>query len=122
LYTALILGYPQRGEKFIVDTDAINIAIGGILSQVKNGMEQVIANYSKAIKKAERNCWVTNRELLAIMKTMKHFHKHLYRKEFQLSADHCAPTWLNSFKNLEGQIPVPPRIFHFRLTSGPEAQ
>jgi hypothetical protein len=34
-----ILAYPQPGERFIVDTDASNIGIGGVLSQVQDGKE-----------------------------------------------------------------------------------
>jgi hypothetical protein len=32
-----ILAYPKPGEKFIVDTDASNFGIGGVLSQVQEG-------------------------------------------------------------------------------------
>jgi hypothetical protein len=46
---------------------------------------------------------VTCRELLAIVKTLEHFHKYLYGQEFQLLTDHSALTWLLSFRNLEAQ-------------------
>jgi hypothetical protein len=49
LCTAPILAYPQPGERFIVDTDASNVGIGGVLSQVQNGQERVIAYYSKTL-------------------------------------------------------------------------
>jgi hypothetical protein len=41
--------------------------------------------------------------LLAIMRTLKHFHNYLYGQDFHLGTDHPALTWLMSFKNLEGQ-------------------
>jgi hypothetical protein len=72
-----ILAYPQPGKRFIVDTDASNIGIGGVLSHVQNGKERVIAYYSKTLNKAERNYCVTQRELLAILRTLEHFHKYL---------------------------------------------
>jgi hypothetical protein len=53
LCTALILAYIQPGERFIVDTDATNVGIGGVLSQVQDGMKRVIAYYSKMLNKAE---------------------------------------------------------------------
>jgi hypothetical protein len=77
LCAAPILAYPQPGERFIVDTDA-SIGIGGVLSKIQNGHEHVIAYYSKTLNKAERNYCVTRRELLAMVRTLEHFHKYLY--------------------------------------------
>jgi hypothetical protein len=98
-----ILAYPQPGKRFIVDTDASNVGIGGVLFQVQHGQERVIAYYGKTLNKAERNYCVTRRELLAIVRTLEHFRKYLYGQEFHLRMDHSALTWLLSFKNLEGQ-------------------
>jgi hypothetical protein len=44
------------------------------LSQMQDGQERVIAYYSKTLNKAERNFCVTRRELLAIVRTLEHFH------------------------------------------------
>ena len=88
--TAPLLGYPRPGERFIVDTDASNVGIGGVLSQVQYGGERVIAYFSKPLSKAERNYCITRRELLAIVKTLEHFHKYLYGQEFHLRIDHSA--------------------------------
>jgi hypothetical protein len=78
LCSAPILAYPQPGERFVVDTDASNVGIGGVLSQVKERQERVIAYYNGTLNKAERNYCVTRRELLAIVRTLEHFHKYLY--------------------------------------------
>jgi hypothetical protein len=103
LCAAPILAHPQPGERFIVYTDASNVRIGGVPSQVQDGQQQVIAYYSKTINKAERNYCVTRRELLAIVRTLEHFHQYLYGQEFHLHTNHYALTWLLSFKNVEGQ-------------------
>jgi hypothetical protein len=39
LCAAPILAYPQQGEMFIIDTDASNVGIGGVLFQVQDGWE-----------------------------------------------------------------------------------
>jgi hypothetical protein len=96
------MGYLQAWEKYIIDIDASNVRIGGVLSQVQDVNERVVAFFSKTLSKAERNC-VTRRELLIVVKTLEHFHIYLYGQEFHLRADHSALTWLLSFKNLEGQ-------------------
>lgn len=101
LCTAPIVGYPRPGE--FIDTDAINVAIGGVLSHVQDGSEWVVAYFSKTLFKADRNYCVTPRELLAVVKTLENFHKYLYVQEFRLCIDHSTLTWLLSFMNLEGQ-------------------
>jgi hypothetical protein len=78
LCSAPVLAYPQPGQRFIVDTGASNVGIGGVLSQVKDGQERVIAYFSKTLNKPERNYCVTRWELLAIVRTLEHFHKYLY--------------------------------------------
>jgi hypothetical protein len=103
LCAAPILAYPKPGERFIVDTDASNFGIGGVLSHMQDGQERVIAYYIKMLNKAERNYCVTRRELLATVRTLEHFHKYLYGQQFHLRTDHSALTWLMSFRNLEGQ-------------------
>lgn len=56
LLTAPILAYPEvDGDEFILDTDATGYAIGGVLSQVQDGKERIIAYGSRCLDKAERN-------------------------------------------------------------------
>lgn len=104
LCSAPIMAYPRAGQEFIVDTDASSYGIGGILSQIQNGQEVVIAYFSKALSKAEKNYCVTRKELLAIVKTLEHFHKYLYGQPFLLRTDHASLTWILDFKNPEGQV------------------
>lgn len=99
-----ILGYPRPEGKFILDTDASNTAIGGVLSQEQDGEEKVIGYFSKVLSKPERNYCVTRRELLAVVKSIAHFHKYLYGRRFLLRTDHAALMWLLRFKSPEGQV------------------
>jgi hypothetical protein len=46
-------------EAFVVDTDAFNVGIGGVLSQIQNGQEQVTTYNSKTMNEPERNYCVT---------------------------------------------------------------
>jgi hypothetical protein len=101
--TASILAFPQPGQRLIVDTDWSNVRIGGVLSQVQDREEQVIAYNSNSLNKTERNYCVTWRETLAIVRTLEHFHKCLYGQEIQLCADLSSLNWLVSVKNHEGQ-------------------
>ncbi|GFU63702.1 retrovirus-related Pol polyprotein from transposon 17.6 [Trichonephila clavipes] len=104
LTSAPILAYPEIGKQFILDTDASHESIGAVLSQEIDGQERVIAYFSKCLSKPERNYCVTRKKLLAIIKTVEHFHPYLYGRRFLLRTDHASLTWLLNFKNSEGQI------------------
>jgi hypothetical protein len=45
--------YPRLGEKFVVDTDESNEKIGGVLSQIQDCQEQLVAYYSNTQKISE---------------------------------------------------------------------
>ena len=104
LITAPVLGFPDMSKHFLLDTDASGFGIGAVLSQVTDGKEVVIAYFSKALSKAQRQYCVTRRELLAVILGVKHFHHYLYGTRFIVRTDHGSLTWLLRFKNPEGQM------------------
>ena len=69
-----------------MDTDAS--AVGAVLSQVQQGKEEVIAYYSKTLVSPERNHCVMRRDLLAVLKAMKHFCPYLFGTKFKLHTDY----------------------------------
>ena len=80
------------------------MGIGAVLSQIQDGKETPLEYFSKVLHKPERNYCVTRRELLAMVKSISHFHHYLYGRHFLLRTDHAALRWLLNFKNPEGQI------------------
>ena len=104
LTSSPILAFPQEAGTFILDTDASNDGVGAVLSQVQDGHERVVAYFSRALAKAERQYCVTRKELLALVAGVKHFHPYIYGSEFLIRTDHAALRWLMGFKNPEGQI------------------
>ncbi|GBN43089.1 Retrovirus-related Pol polyprotein from transposon 297 [Araneus ventricosus] len=74
-------------------------------TKAKIGNEEcVIAYFSKSLGKPERNYCVTRKELLAIVKSIEHFHHYLYGRKFLLRTDHASLRWLLNFREPEGQI------------------
>ena len=94
LVTAPVLHYPDPNLTYILDTDASASGVGAVLSQEKDGMEGVIAFYSRRLNDAEKNYCVTRRELLAVIKAVKHFRPYLYGRPFRLRTDHASLIWL----------------------------
>ena len=88
-----------------MDTDASDIGIGAVLSQIQEGeTERVIAYGSRVLTKPERHYCVTRRELLAVVTFIQHFRLYLLGREFILRTDHGSLTQLWNFKQPEGQL------------------
>ena len=105
LTTAPVLAYPDYSRPFILDTDASDSGIGAVLSQKDDeGQEHVVAFASRSLSKAERRYCVTRRELLAVVVFTQHFRPYLLGREFTLRTDHGSLTWLQSFRDPEGQL------------------
>ena len=100
-----ILAYASPEGRFILDTDASNYGISGVLGQMQDGKERVIGYFSRSLSKEERRYCVTRRELLAIVKSVEHYHHYLYGLEsFTVRTDHGSLRWLLRFKNPEDQM------------------
>ncbi|KAL5020808.1 hypothetical protein ScPMuIL_002107, partial [Solemya velum] len=104
LQESVILQYPQFDQPFILDTDSSDHSSGAILSQLHEGEEKVISYYSTTHSAPERKYSVTRKELLAVIKAIKHFRHYLYGREFVLRTDHASLRWLMGFKEPQGQI------------------
>ena len=79
---ALVLSYARFDLGFISNIDASDQGISTVLSQVQDGQEKVIACASRALSKAERNYYVTKREMLALVFYCQHFRHYLYGCRF----------------------------------------
>merc|ERR1711893_445229 len=105
LTTAPVLGFASMEDPFILDTDASDVAMGAVLSQVQNGQERVIAYGSKALSKEERNYCVTRRELLAVVYFVDHYKYYLAGgKLFTIRTDHASLRWMMNQKEPEHQL------------------
>ena len=104
LISAPVLSYPDRDATFVLDTDASNVGLGAVLSQIVDGREKVIAYGSRVLTKAERRYCITRRELLAVVHFVKSYRHYLVGRPFIVRTDHAALRWLRSFKEPEGQV------------------
>ena len=105
LCSAPILAFPDFLRQFILDTDARDVGIRAVLSQIdEEGHEQVIAYGSRALTKPERRYCVTRRELLAVVQFTRQYRPYLMGRKFILRTDHGSLTWLRNFRDPEGQI------------------
>ena len=95
-----ILQYPDFSKPFTLTTDASNIAIGSVLSQ----NDHPVAFYSRTLNSAERNYSTIERELLAIVNSIKHFRCYLYGVKFTVETDHNPLVWLTKLKEPNARL------------------
>lgn len=53
LTSSPILSYPKKDGQYVLDTDASNMGIGAVLSQIQDGKEKVICYYSRLFNASE---------------------------------------------------------------------
>ena len=104
LITAPVLDYPDPRLTYFLDTDVSKDGVGAVLSQIQDGEERVIGYYSNTLTPPERNYCVTRRELLAVVKGVKHFRPYFYGQQFNLRTNHAFLMWLCRRKEPSDQV------------------
>jgi len=108
LRSSPILAYPrfESPEPFILDTDWSGEpgAIGGVISQVQDGEERVIAYGARKLKHAESQYSSHKGELLAAIAFIKNWKYYLQHRPFILRTDHEALKWIHSLDEPKGMI------------------
>lgn len=103
-----VLQYPDFSKEntFILQTDASNIAVSGILC---NNDLRPVAYASRPLNKAELNYPTIQKELLAIVWSIKYFRPYLYGRKFIIRTDHKPLIYLFGMKDPST------RLLKFRL-------
>ena len=74
----------------ILTTDASDVGVGAMLSQVQNGKEVPIAFASSTLTPAQRNYSASEKEAWAVVWACEHWEKYLLGRHFTLQTDHSA--------------------------------
>ena len=102
--SAPILQHPDTSQPFLVEVDASQCAVGGILSQrdPKTGLIHPVAFFSKKLLPAEQHYTISERELLAIKKAFTEWRHYLLgaRHTVTVYTDHKNLRFLKSARAL----------------------
>ena len=88
LMDAPILAFPTETGLYILETDASNFGLGGVLSQVQNNQERVVACCSRALRPSQRCYCTTKREMLAAVAMCNRFRSYLCGAKVTLRTNH----------------------------------
>ena len=86
----------------MLDTDASLFAVGGVLNQLQDDLEVVIAYASHSLRLSQRRYFTTRREMLAAVVMCTHFRSYLRGTQFTHRTDHSSLRWLQKFRNEDG--------------------
>lgn len=95
-----ILSYPDFNKKFVLTTDASNVALGAVLSQE----DRPICYASRTLNDHEKNYSTIEKELLAIVWATGYFRPYLYGVKFLVRTDHQPLKWLSSLKEPNSRL------------------
>lgn len=84
LTTALVLALPDLSKEFVVETDASSKGLGAVLMQEGHPL----AFISKSLSVRQQSLSVYEKELLAILMAVKHWHHYLITKKFLIKTNH----------------------------------
>ena len=102
LTTAPVLGYPDFGLPFVLQTDASGEGLGAVLAQVQGGVERVIAYASRGLNPAENRYPAHKLEFLALKWAVTDkFYDHLYGRRFSVQTDNNPLKYVMSTAKLD---------------------
>ena len=100
-----VLKVVEPDKPYILQTDASELGLGAVLSQLKeNGEEHPIAFANRKLLPRENNYSVIEKECLAIVWSLQAFHVYLFGQKFTIETDHQPLSWLQRMKNTNHRL------------------
>jgi hypothetical protein len=98
LCSNFVLALPDFTKTMILTTDASDKGYGAVLEQefITDGISALkpLEYYSRCYTGAQKNYSTTEKELLAVVMAVEHFHTYLYGRKFIIYTDHLPNTLL----------------------------
>ena len=95
---------PDFASPLILHTDASEVGLGGVLSQVRAGEEHPITYISRKLLPNERNSSTVEKEALSIKWTLDKLRYYLLGREFTLVTDRAPRKWMASAQDTKARV------------------
>uniref|UniRef100_A0A8C5PLJ4 ribonuclease H n=1 Tax=Leptobrachium leishanense TaxID=445787 RepID=A0A8C5PLJ4_9ANUR len=104
LCTQPVLVAPDFSGDFVVQTDASNVGLGAVLSQVREGEEHPVVYLSRKLNRHEQNYAIVEKECLAIKWALDALRYYLLGRQFRLITDHSPLQWMCNSKERNSRV------------------
>ena len=105
LLSAPMMMNPDFSCPFILQTDALEVGVGAVLSQTDaEGCDHPVAYFSRKLLPREQKYATIEKECLAIKLGVEAFQVYLVGNEFTIQTDHGALQWLTKFKDSNNRL------------------
>ena len=100
-----VLSFPRCGEPFVVEVDASDIAVGGVLSQQQqDGTTHPVAFFSVTLNASQQRWSTHSKEAYALLLAVRTWHVYLAGTEFILNSDHNPLVHIRNTKDPRGKF------------------
>ena len=93
---------PKDDGDFIIDTDASEVALGAVLSQVQEGEERPKVYFSGLYSRTDVNYCTTRKEWLAMVEALRQLRPFVLGRHFRVRTNHAALRWFQRAPSLVG--------------------
>ena len=105
LTTKPILAFPKPGELFVLEVDASDVAVGGVLSQFQGDKQlHPVAYFSTALTDSQKKWSTYNKETFALVMATRHWYVYLIGSQFIVRSDHNPLTHIQKKKDPHGKL------------------
>ena len=104
LSTSPCLAFPDFSIPFVIQSDASNVAVGGVLGQLVDNKFRPVWYMSRHLTSAETRYSTTERELLGIVYCAKKAYPYIYGRHVTFVTDHQPLATMKSLKDPMGRL------------------
>ncbi|KAL1130399.1 hypothetical protein AAG570_013337 [Ranatra chinensis] len=99
-----VLRFPNFSLPFVITTDASQVAVGAVLSQVYSGGDRPVAYASKKLTPAESRYSAIERELLGVVWAVEHIRSYVWGRQFRIKTDQKPLVWVEGLRETSARI------------------
>ena len=100
--SAPVLAYPDPNKEYLLETDALKLGLGTVLSQKQtDGRYHPVAFCSRALHGVEVNYHSTKLEFLGMKWSIEHFQTYLFGRCFKVHTDNNPLTYFLTSPNID---------------------